>query len=129
LFSIYLAFDQYIAMSAHPFPFSHALNYDAQNGEFLRLGDLFLPETDYINAIGSLVDPVLEGRGVGYQLGTAADMMQERENWNLLTEGLRINFDVYEVAPYAAGPQYVMIPWSDLAGIFDPNGPISSFID
>jgi len=129
LFSIYLAFDQYIAMSAHPFPFSHALNYDAQNGEFLRLGDLFLPETDYINAIGSLVDPVLEGRGVGYQLGTAADMMQERENWNLLTEGLRINFDVYEVAPYAAGPQYVMIPWSDLVGIFDPNGPVSSFID
>jgi len=129
LFSIYLAFDQYIAMSAHPFPFSKSLNYDAQNGVFLRLEDLFLPETDYINAIGSLVDPILEGRGFGYQLGTASDVMQTRENWNLLPEGLRINFDVYEVAPYAAGPQYVVIPWEDLVGILDPNGPISSFID
>jgi hypothetical protein len=129
LFSIYLAFDQYIAMSAHPFPFSHALNYDAQNGEFLSLGDLFLPGTDYINEIGSLVDPVLEDRGFGYQVGTAADVMQERENWNLLPEGLRINFDVYEVAPYAAGPQFVVIPWGDIAGILDLNGPISNFID
>jgi hypothetical protein len=129
LFSIYLAFDQYIAMSAHPFPFSKSLNYDAQNGVFLRLEDLFLPETDYINAIGSLVDPILEGRGFGYQLGTASDVMQTRENWNLLPEGLRINFDVYEVAPYAAGPQYVVIPWGDLVGILDPNGQISSFID
>jgi len=129
LFSIYLAFDQYIAMSAHPFPFSHALNYDAQNGEFLSLGDLFLPGTDYINEIGSLVDPVLEDRGFGYQVGTAADVMQERENWNLLPEGLRINFDVYEVASYAAGPQFVVIPWGDIASILDLNGPISYFID
>jgi len=128
LFSIYLAFDQYIAMSAHPFPFSYALNYDAQNGVFLSLEDLFLPGTDHINVIGSLVDPVLEGRGFGYQLGTAADVMQTRENWNLLPEGLRINFDVYEVASYAAGLQYVVISWEDLVGILDPNGPISSFI-
>ncbi|MDF1520377.1 MAG: RsiV family protein [Brevefilum sp.] len=129
LFSIYLAFDQYIAMSAHPFPFSKSLNYDAQKGVFLSLEDLFLPETDYINEIGSLVEPILEARGFGYQLGTAVDVMQTRENWNLLPEALRINFDVYEVAPYAAGPQYVVISWEDLVGILDPNGPISRFID
>ena len=129
LFSFLLTFDQYIAMSAHPFPFSQALNYDAWNGVFLSLEDLFLPGTDYFNEIGSLLDPVLDEKGFGYQVGTAADVMQAQENWNLLTEGLRINFDVYEVAPYAAGPQNVLIPWGDLAGIPDPNGPAARFID
>lgn len=129
LFSILLTFDQYIAMSAHPFPFSHALNYDAQNGVFLSLEDLFLPGTDFINEIASLLDPVLEDKGFGYQVGTAADVMLARENWNLLPEGLRINFDVYEVAPYAAGPQHILIPWDDLSGIIDPSGPAAGFID
>ncbi|MDY6845931.1 MAG: RsiV family protein, partial [Chloroflexota bacterium] len=129
LFSVYLAFDQYIAMSAHPFPFSHAQNYDAQSGVFLNLEDLFLSGTDYINEIGSLLDQVLVDKELGYQAGTAEDVMLERENWNLLSAGLRINFDVYEVAAYAAGPQNVLIPWSDLAGMIDPNGPAARFID
>ena len=129
LFSFLLTFDQYIAMSAHPFPFSQALNYDAWNGVFLSLEDLFLPGTDYFNEIGSLLDPVLDEKGFGYQVGTAADVMLAQENWNLLTEGLRINFDVYEVAPYAAGPQFILIPWGDLAGILDTNGPAAGFIE
>lgn len=129
LFSFLLTFDQYIAMSAHPFPFSQALNYDAWNGVFLSLEDLFLPGTDYFNEIGSLLDPVLDEEGFGYQVGTAADVMLAQENRNLLTEGLRINFDVYEVAPYAAGPQFILIPWGDLAGILDTNGPAAGFID
>lgn len=129
LLSFYLTFDQYIAMSAHPFPFSHSLNFDAQNSAFLSLESLFLSEMDYVNVIGSLIDPILNDKGFGYQVGTASDVMQTRENWSLLEEGLRINFDVYEVAPYAAGPQFVLIPWNDLSELIDPNGPAAGFLD
>jgi hypothetical protein len=128
LFSFLLNFDQYIAMSAHPFPFSHALNYDAQDGSFLQLAQLFLADVDYLDQLGNQIDPILNAKGFGYQVGTGVEVMRERENWNLLAEGLRVNFDVYEVAPYAAGPQFVVIPWEDLADILDPAGPAGNFI-
>lgn len=129
IFSIYLLFDQYIAMSAHPLSFSHTFNYDAREGEFIQLADLFLPGIDYIDTLGGVIDPILVDRGFGYEAGTAGEVMAERENWNIYPDGLRINFDVYEVAPYAAGPQYVLIPWEDLLGILDLMGPLGAFIE
>jgi hypothetical protein len=129
IFSVYLLFDQYIAMSAHPFSFSNAFNYDAKDGEFIQLADLFLPGTDYVDTLEGIIDPILVDRGFGYEPGTAGGVMAERENWNILPGGLRINFDVYEVAPYAAGPQYVLIPWEDLSGILDLTGPSGAFVE
>ncbi len=129
IFSFLLTFEQYIALSAHPFPFSLALNYDAQNAASLRLEELFLPEVDYFDEIGRLIDPILESKGFGYIAGTAADMMRQRENWNMLAEGLQFNFDVYEVGFYAAGPQHIIIPWVDLVGILDPNSPAGRVIE
>lgn len=129
IFSFHQVFDQYIAMSAHPFSFSYSLNYDAQRGEFIRLADLFLPGIDHIAQLETYIDPILIDREFGYSAGTAGEVMAERENWNILPEGLRINFDVYEVAPYAAGPQYVLIPWEDLSGILNPDGPAGPFVE
>ncbi len=129
IFSFYLDFDQYIALSAHPFPFSVGLNYDAQQSDFIQLGDLFLVDVDYIEKLEAYVDTDLTDRGFGYEVGTAGEVMRERENWNMLPEGLRINFDVYEVAPYAAGPQYILISWVELSEILDPNSPAGAFLD
>lgn len=129
IFSIHQIFDQYIAMSVHPFPFSYSLNFDAHKVEFIQLPDLFLPGIDFVEELEAFIDPVLIDRDFGYMAGTAGDIMAERENWNLLPEGLRLNFDVYEVAPYAAGPQYILIPWQDLSSMIDPDGPAGSFIE
>ena len=129
IFSFHQVFDQYVALSVHPFPFSYSLNYDTQREEFIQLADLFLSSIDPIAQLETYVDPILIDRDFGYTAGTAGDVMTERENWNLLSSGLQVNFDVYEVAPYAAGPQYVLIPWEDLAGIVDPDGPAGDFVD
>jgi len=122
-FSFFLRFDQYVALSVHPFPFSYALNYDADQGALIALEELFLPGTDPLREIGNRIDPVLASRDFGYEAGRAAVVMRQRENWNLLPAGLRVNFDVYEVGPYAAGSQSVLITWEDLAGLVDPAGP------
>lgn len=128
LFSFWLTETSYIAIAAHPGTTSLALNYDAHSAAFLSMADLFLAGSDYMNPILGQVDEALVRRGFDYQPEQAAEVMAERENWSLLPEGLRINFDAYEVGPYAAGPQYVMIPWGDLTGILDPNGPASIFM-
>lgn len=129
LFSFYLKFDQYVAVSVHPFPFSYALNYDANQNNFITFEELFLPGADPIQEIGKRMDPVLASRDFGYESGRAAEVMRQRENWNLLPGGLRINFDVYEVGPYAVGPQLVLISWEELAQILDPSGPAAGFIE
>ena len=71
----------------------------------ITLEELFLPETAPLQEIGNRVDPILSSRDFGYEAGRAAEVMGQRENWNLLPAGLRVKFDVYEVGPYAAGPQ------------------------
>ncbi len=128
-FSFLLQFDQYIAISVHPVPFSRSLNYDAHQAEFIGLEQLFLPGVDPVQEIGPRIEPVLESRDFGYEAGRAAEVLRQRENWNLLPGGLQINFDVYEIGPYAVGPQSVLIPWEDLAGLVDPHGPAGGMIE
>lgn len=123
LVSVYLGFDTYIAISAHPLPASQSLNFDISNAQFLSLGDLFLPEVDPLGIILAVVEPELLSRDLGFTAGVAEGVLRSRENWNLLPEGLRVNFDVYEVGPYAAGPQHVLIPWEVLSAHLDPHGP------
>ena len=48
--------------------------------------------------------------------------------WNISPEGLQITFDEYQVAPYAAGPQSVQIPYSDVKSLARPDGPLAAYI-
>ena len=48
------------------------------------------------------------------------------ESWTITPRGLGINFDSYQVAPYAAGPQFVMVPYSTLKDLIKPDGPIAA---
>jgi hypothetical protein len=42
---------------------------------------------------------------------------------------LAITFDEYQVAPYAAGPQTVVVPFSELTNLLNPEGPAKSFLN
>jgi hypothetical protein len=128
LVSLYLMFDTYITFSAHPFPTSQSLTYDAITGRLIDLADLFRPGVDPLPVILGEVEQALLARDLGFADGTVESVLQARENWNLMAEGLRLNFDVYEVGPYAAGPQDVLIPWELLSPLLDPDGPAEIFL-
>ena len=46
------------------------------------------------------------------------------ESWTITKKGLGINFDSYQVAPYVAGPQFVMVPYSAIKEHVNPDGPL-----
>ena len=50
------------------------------------------------------------------------------ESWTITKKGLGINFDAYQVGPYAAGPQYVLVPYSALKDMINPDGPVGQFV-
>jgi len=129
LLSIYLEITQYIAIAAHPATYSHAINYNINSGSFIDLEDLFLAGSDPVTSLAGRITEDINQRGFEVDTGLIEGIMREDEKWNLLSEGLRINFDAYQVAPGAAGPQFVLLPWGGLVSELDPDGPLGPILE
>jgi uncharacterized protein len=49
------------------------------------------------------------------------DAVTDPARWDFGRDGLILQFEPYEIAPYAAGSPTVTLPWSDLAGLLAPG--------
>jgi hypothetical protein len=126
-----LKFDitMYFDGAAHPNSYSLTFNYDLAVGQQLNLYQIFLPGSDYLGPIAAYCKTQLASREIAYFEGGAEPVLENYRNWNLTTDGLLISFDPYQVAPYAAGPQTVLIPYSELITLIDPAGPLAGIMD
>jgi len=128
----------YYRGAAHPNSYSEALNYDLKNGQALKLSDLFKPGARYLQAISSYsirdlkrqskakgADGMLDDSAIE---GGAAPAAKNFKSWTITKKGLGITFDPYQVGPYAAGPQHVLVPYSALKEIIKPDGPLGQFV-
>ncbi|HEX7335075.1 MAG TPA: DUF3298 domain-containing protein [Pyrinomonadaceae bacterium] len=131
LVSVKFVVSSYFQGAAHPNSYSDVLNFDLKNGKQLKLGDLFKPGAKFLqtiatSCIGDLkkqakdlpVDQIEEG---------AAAKSDNYGSWTITRRGLGITFDAYQVAPYAAGPQFVLVPYSTLKDLINPEGPVAQF--
>ena len=133
LVSIKFEVGSYYQGAAHPNSYSDVLNYDLKNGRQLKLADLFKPDAKFIPVIAtySIGDLKKQAKDKGLlddliESG-AAPAAKNYLSWNITKKGLGINFDPYQVGPYAAGPQYVMVPYTILKDLINPDGPIAQF--
>ncbi len=135
LLSIKFDVGSYYQGAAHPNSLSEVLNYDLKNGKQLKLSDLFKPGARYLQAISSYCitelkkqmkapDGTVDNESIENGGAPAAKNYQ---SWNITKRGLGINFDAYQVGPYAAGPQFVLVPYSNLKDLINPEGPIAQF--
>jgi hypothetical protein len=112
--------------AAHPGLNSVTLNYDLGQGRELSLADLFLPGSNYLEVISAYCiaelskQPFFDGP---FSEG-AQPTPENYRNWNIASDGLMITFDEYQVAPYAAGPQKVTVPYSQFRAVINPQGPL-----
>jgi len=124
--SLKLNFSFYSAGAAHPGLYSITVNYDLGQDRELALSDLFLPNSNYLEAISNYCiaelskQPGFEGP---FQEG-AQPTPENYRNWNIASNGLMITFDEYQVAPYASGPQTVIVPFGELKPLIDPQGSL-----
>lgn len=137
LISIDFTVGSYSAGAAHPNSWTEVVNFDLKNGRQLKLADLFTPGSKYLATIAtySIQDLKKQSKSQGadamlddewIQRGAAAEATNY-ENWTITKKGLNITFDPYQVAPYAAGPQHVLVPYSALKDIIKPDGPLAQF--
>jgi Protein of unknown function (DUF3298)/Deacetylase PdaC len=134
LISVEFSHGEYSRGAAHPNSFTMVLNYDLRNGKKLALGDLFKPKSNYLSAISSFCikslkeqskkkDLLLDDESIQSGAGPKADNYKD---WAITRKGLWITFDAYQVGPYAAGPQYVMVPYSAIKDLVNPDGPLGA---
>lgn len=126
----------YYRGAAHPNTHSRVLNFDLKNGKPLRLADLFKPDAKYLKAISDFCvkdlqkqskarDNMLDDESI---LSGAGPNPKNYQSWTITRKGLGINFDSYQVGPYVAGPQFVLVPYSAIKDAIKPDGPVGMFV-
>jgi hypothetical protein len=138
LISIEFGVGSYYQGAAHPNSYTEVVNYDLKNGKQLKLGDIFKPGSKYLQALSTYC--INELKKVGKEKGPDS-MLEDRwikdgagptsknyQSWTITKKGLGINFDSYQVAPYAAGPQFVMVPYSAIKEHVNTDGPLGQLV-
>jgi Protein of unknown function (DUF3298)/Deacetylase PdaC len=133
LISIEFSESEYSAGAAHPNNFATVLNYDVKNSRKLTLADLFNPKSNYLKTISDYCVKDLKQQSKKAGDSLPDDMIQSGtapradnfKGWSVTKNGLWMSFDPYQVGPYAAGPQRVLIPYSALRDLLKPDGPIA----
>lgn len=126
LWSFKFDFSFYSDGAAHPGLNSITLNYDLGRGKELTLANLFLPNSNYLEVISNYcvaelsMQPFFDS---SFSNG-AGPTLENYRNWNITSNGLVITFAEYQVAPYAAGPQKVVVPYTELQTLINPQGPL-----
>ena len=130
LASIKFDLSGYTSSAAHPYHYTITVNYDFEQGRKLSLDELFLPGSNYLEVISNYCIAELSKRDIGFDMFSegATPTPENYHNWNTSSDGLVITFDEYQVAPYAAGSQTVVVPYSELQAVIRPEGPLAGFI-
>ncbi|MEP6896281.1 MAG: RsiV family protein [Chloroflexota bacterium] len=130
LWSFKFDFAFYADSAAHPGLNSMTLNYDLSQGRELTLGDLFLPDSNYLDVISKYCTAELSKQPFfdsPFSDG-AKPTPENYRNWTLSPDGVTITFDTYQVAPSAAGPQQVVVPFGVLKSSLNPQGPLAGIV-
>jgi uncharacterized protein DUF3298/peptidoglycan-N-acetylmuramic acid deacetylase PdaC-like protein len=136
LVSIQFDVGSYYQGAAHPNSYTEVINYDLKNGKQLKLSDLFKPGAKYLQPISTYCIADLKKRQATEQGRALTDSEIESgagpatknyQSWQITKKGLGINFDAYQVGPYAAGPQFVLVPYATVKDVINPEGPIAQF--
>ncbi|MBI5402580.1 MAG: DUF3298 domain-containing protein [Ignavibacteriae bacterium] len=119
LFSFSFEVYTYYAGAAHPNSYTISHNWNMKNGKFLTFSGLFKKNSGYLEKISKfcIENLKLQAKMSDYEM--IDDMLQSGAgpndsnfmNFNFFQKGMLITFDRYQVAPYAAGTQYVLIPY------------------
>ena len=116
---------------AHGFHKHVTLNYDLKNGEELTLADLFKSDSDYLKVIADYTNSVLSKDPAANKELINEGTKPTTENfqrWNVKPNGLLFTFEEYQVAPYSAGAQTVLVPYAILNDVIDIDSPINGCV-
>ncbi len=137
LVSVQFSIGGYYQGAAHPNSYSQVINFDARNGKILKLADLFKPGAKYLQVISAFAIKDLKAQSKAADSVLPDDSINEGagpkeknfQNWTITRKGLAFTFDAYQVGPYVAGPQNVLVPYASLKDLIKPDGVLAAFVN
>lgn len=106
---------------AHPNRVVVFHNVDARSGQVIRLADLVRPET--LDGLATVVTSAVRDRlgvasgGSLVEAGLMDEVLPLPASALLTREGVLLEYNPYEIAPYAMGAIRARVPWGDLAAL------------
>lgn len=118
---------EYYGGGAHGITLTNSLTFNTQTGQLYAFKDLFTPGSDYLQVVNRLINQQIAQRG----LTDTVDFISVESNqpYYLADKTLVVYFNVYEIAAYAAGPQYFPIPLYQLEGLAYEDSPIIQLLE
>src|SRR3990172_1615693 len=123
LVSLEMDLSIYHAGAAHPLPSTLTVTFNLESGQPLTLADLFAPAADYPQRLAELAQEQLHKRGSLLFEEGLQPTAENFQHWVVNDRGLTLIFYVYQVTPYAAGPQRITIPFDQLTGLLAGSVP------
>lgn len=121
-------YQEYIG-SAHPSEVLLPMMFNLDTGAQIMLADLFTPGSNYLKRLSQFCTQQLMASfaGSGYPLfeDGLKPTPQNFANFLIRPEGLYFLFNPYQVAPYVAGMQEVVVPYTIIDKILLPGGPVA----
>ena len=120
--SILFSFFEYTG-GAHPNTITRSLNYDLNRNAPVNLANLFIPNSNYLRVISDYsIKELKKLETATFTDEGAAPKLENFHSWNITFAGLKITFDRYQVGAYAVGEHEVVVPYSALKAIINPDG-------
>ena len=119
----------YFLGGAHPNSSLTYLNFERENGRLVFIPDLFSP--GFEEKLNKAVDAEFRksknlnpGDDLTDKVGLFNNKITYNNNFAVLREGIRFYYNPYEIAPYAAGPFEVTVPYETIQDIISDKSPI-----
>jgi hypothetical protein len=127
----------YFSGAAHPNNSNFSVNYNLESKKEIRLGDLFTG--NYLKELSKICikeisknkkeyDPEFDLKNDEWLQKGAGPDEKNFKVFNITKEKFIITFPTYQVASYAEGPQTVVIPYTKLKDIINPDGLLGGFV-
>lgn len=128
LVSIRFSVDYMMAGAAHPNHHFRVLNYDLKKDEPISPDESLMNSTKMLKFLSETCRKSLDKPDFPLFPEGLEPKYENFQDWNLTKTGLRISFDPYQVAPYAAGPQEVIIPYAEIKDLVRSSTTIGAFV-
>jgi hypothetical protein len=125
---IRLHIDYYNAGAAHPNHYFKVVNYDLEKEKTGEFNNLFTDTPKALAFLSKYCKSDLTKPDFPLFEEGVEPKEENFKNWNLTDKGLRLSFDPYQVAPYAAGAQEVLVPFSELKSMANTANGFGAFI-
>ena len=108
----------YYAGGAHGLSNLKSYNYDIKTGKELALKDLFVDGYDYKSFVNAKIKKYIdEDKNTYFSGGADFKGIGDNQEFDISNDGITVYFQVYEIAPYAAGIRSFLIPKAEISNI------------